>query len=155
MFVWVTRSFPFRYAKKNFTTRKAGPFHIKSEMITTVPEWERTKEEVRQGHTKGHRDWQKNIQDSKRAVLASQGLSGLDLWFIQCVPEVLSHVADVLMSSETLCTLHGHRVSSRQTAKEIVSSNRTWDSLPADNTSTVWANSQNGVVTFHHAGKCC
>lgn len=37
MFVGVTHSFPFRYAKKNFSTGKAGSFHIKSEMITSVP----------------------------------------------------------------------------------------------------------------------
>lgn len=86
-----------------------------------------------------------------RVMPASQGLSEL----IQCVPEMPSHVADVLMSNETLCMLHGHEVSSRQTAKEIVRSNRTWDNLPADNASTVWANSQDGVVTFYHAGKCC
>lgn len=108
MFVWVTHSFPFRYAKKNFTTMKAGPFHIKSEMITSVPEWKRTKEEAKQGQTKGHGDWQKTFS-TVRATPASQGLSALDLWFIQRVPEMLSHVADVLMANETLCILHGHR----------------------------------------------
>ena len=44
-----------------------------------------------------------------RGMLASQGLSELDLWFIHCVPEMLSHIADVLTSSETLCMPYGHR----------------------------------------------
>lgn len=53
-----------------------------------------------------------------KALPASQGLSESDLWFIQCVPEMLSHVADVLMSDETLCMLHRHKsLPDRQTRR--------------------------------------
>lgn len=108
MFVWVTHSFPFRYAKKNFTTKKAGPFHIKSEMITTVPKWEGTKEEAKQGHTKGHRDWQKNNQYTKSHAGLLEGLWIGHLIYSMCTWEG-SQVAGFFMPFGASCTSQGHR----------------------------------------------
>lgn len=107
MFVWVTHSFPFRYAKKNFTTGKAGPFHIKSEMITSVSKWERTKEEAKQGHTNGHRDWQKNTQYAK----SHAGLWE-ELWIGLLVCSMstwdVSQIADVFTAIKASCISQGH-----------------------------------------------